>query len=141
MVIKIFFKEFDMKGNTMNSIFTILAPLALGVVAAVIAYSGLTGRALPMIAGPRPALIALLLVGFATCAFGILQVSASGRWASPPAIVGYLLGVILLAILISIFTGWKLPLIQNDTQAIVIVACMMAVKFLIGTSSYFFHLL
>ncbi len=130
-----------MKGKTMSNISNILAPMALGVIAVVIVYSGLAGRALPMISGSHAALIALLIVGFAMCAFGILQVSASGRWASPFAITGYLLGAILLAILVASLAGWKVPLIQSDTQAIVVVAILMAVKFLIGTSSYFFHLL
>ncbi len=130
-----------MRGKTMNITFNFLIPLALGIIAAVIFTAGLTGKELPMISGSRATLIALLVVGSAMCAFGILQVSASGRWASPLAIAGYLLGITLLVVFISIFTGWKLPLIQGESQAVLVVGALMAVKFLIGTAGFFFRLL
>ncbi len=128
-----------MKGNTMSSIQNFLIPLVLGVIAAGIVYAHLTGRELPLVSGPRATLIALFITGFAMCAFGILQVVASGRWASPLALVGYLLGASILVVTISTLTGWKLSLIQNETQAVIVVALLMSVKFLIGTTSFFLH--
>jgi hypothetical protein len=130
-----------MKGNTMNVTQNILVPVFLGVVAAGIVYASLTGKQLPLIPGPRAALIALLVIGMAMCAPGILQVSVSGRWASPLAIVGYLLGASILVMIVSTLCGWKLPLIQDETQAVAAIAVLMAVKFLIGTTSFFLHLL
>ncbi len=131
-----------MKGNTMNVTNTFLVPLVLGLVCAGIIYATLTGRALPLISGPRAALIALLIVGMALCATGgIGQVGASGRWASPLAILGYLLGAAILVVIASVFAGWKLPLIVGENQAIVAVAVLMAAKYLIGTAGFFFHLL
>ncbi len=130
-----------MKGNTMSNIQNLLVPLVLGVISAGIVYAGLTGKPLPVITGPHAPLIALLIVGLGMCAFGIVQVSISGRWFSPLAITGYLLGVILLVVFVSTLAGWKLPQIQNETQAVVVVAALMAVKFLIGTVSFFFRLL
>ncbi len=130
-----------MKGNTMSNTFTFLIPLALGIVAAVIVYAGLTGKELPVVSGPHATLSALFIVGFAMCAFGIMQVSASGHWVSPLAIAGYLLGAAILVVAISSFAGWKLPLIQSETQAVVVIASLMAVKFLIGTANHFFRLL
>ncbi len=130
-----------MKGNTMSNIHIFIIPLVLGIAAAAIISAGLTGKALPLVSGAHGTIIALLIVGMAMCAFGILQVSASGRWASPLAILGYLLGAVTLTVLISPLTGWKLPLIQSEMQAVAAAAGLMAVKFLIGTFSYFFHLL
>ena len=130
-----------MKGNNMSNIHIFIIPLVLGMAAAVIVYSGLSGKTLPLISGPHGTIIALLVVGLAMCAFGILQVSASGRWASPLAILGYLLGAVTLVVIISPLTGWKLPLIQSEAQAVAAAAGLMAVKFLIGTASFFFHLL
>jgi hypothetical protein len=129
-----------MKGNaSMNTTSGIFVPLALGLVIAGIVYATLTGKQLPLISSPRAALIALLIVGLAMCSFGIGQVGASGRWASPLAILGYLLGAAILVIILSAFTGWKLPMIAGETQAVVAVAILIAIKYLIGTASFIFH--
>jgi hypothetical protein len=75
----------------------------------------------------------------AACMGGIGQVGASGRWASPLAIAGYLLGAAILVVFIAALAGWKLPFVQNDTQAVAAVAVLMAVKLMIGIPSSFFH--
>jgi hypothetical protein len=130
-----------MKGQTMNVTTYIVTPLGLGLVAAVIVFASLTGRQLPLIGTPRAALIALLIIGMAMCTGGIGQVSASGRWTSPLAILGYLLGAAILLVILSAFTGWKLPLINTETQAVAAVAALIATKTLIGTASYLMRLL
>ena len=131
-----------MKANTLSTTNTLILPLILGAAAAVIVYATLTGKQLPLIGSPRAALIVLLVVGMAMCTLGgIGQVGASGKWASPLAIAGYLLGSAILVVVLSVFTGWKLPLIQSETQAVAAVGGMMLVKYLIGTASLFLHLL
>ena len=128
-----------MKGNTMNTFNNLLVPLFLGIVVAGIVLAALTGKMLPLIGSPRASMVAMLLVGLAMCMGGIGQVGASGRWASPLAIVGYLLGATILIIIISAFAGWKLPLIAGETQAVAAVGILIAIKYLIGTASFFFH--
>ena len=128
-----------MKENSMSIASNLILPVALGLICAVIVYATLTGKSLPLISNPRSALIALLVVGMAACAGGIGQVGASGRWLSPLAILGYVLGLALLAVFVSAFAGWKLPIIQNEAQAATAAAILMAVKFLIGIPGYFFH--
>jgi hypothetical protein len=128
-----------MKGNTMSITSNLIVPMALGLVCAGIVYSTLAGKALPLISSPRAALIALLVIGMAACMGGIGQVSASGRWASPLAIAGYLLGAVILVVFIAAFAGLKLPFVQNETQAVAAVAVLMAAKLVIGIPSYFFH--
>ena len=128
-----------MKGNTMNTFTNLFMPLFLGVVVAVIVVAALSGKTLPLIGSPRASLVALLVVGMAMCMGGIGQVGASGRWGSPLAIIGYLLGTTILIIIISAFAGWKLPLIAGETQAVAAVGILIATKFLIGTASFFFH--
>jgi hypothetical protein len=131
-----------MKGNinTMSITSNILIPLVLGLVCASIVYATQAGKTLPLISGPRAALIALLVIGMAACFFGgIGQVGVSGRWASPLAILGYLLGAAILIVMIAAFAGWKLPWVHSETQAVTAVAILMAIKFLIGIPSYIFH--
>jgi hypothetical protein len=129
-----------MKANTMRITSSLLMPLVLGLICAGIIYAVLIGQSLPLVSTPRAALIGLLILGMAMCGLGgIGQVGASGRWASPLAIVGYFLGAAILAVIVSAFTSWRIPLIQNDLQAVAAVAVLMAVKFAIGTASFFFR--
>lgn len=128
-----------MKGNTMNSFTSLWLPLLLGCVVAVIVFSTLSGKSLPLINNPKASLVALLVVGMAMCTGGIGQVGASGKWTSPLAIIGMLLGVLILAIIIAAFAGLKLPLITGTTQAVAAVGILITVKFLIGAAGYFFH--
>ncbi len=129
-----------MKGTAaMNIGNSLFVPLALGLVIAGIAYAVLSGKQLPLISTPRAALIAMLIIGMAMCAPGIFQVSVSGRWASPLAILGYLLGAVILVVIIAALAGWKLPMIAGETGAVAAVAILIVIKFLIGTASYFFH--
>jgi len=130
-----------MKGKTMSMTSSIFVPLFLGIVVAGIVFASQAGRALPLISTPRASLIALLVVGMAMCAGGIGQVGASGRWTSPLAILGYLLGAVILIIIIAALAGWKLPLIADQRQAAAAVGILIAVKFVIGTAGYFLKLL
>lgn len=125
------------QANFGNQVF----PLLLGVLAAVIVFSTLNGKTLPLIATPKAALIALLVVGMAACSGGIGQVGASGRWASPLAILGYLLGAALLLVFISAFAGWQLPFAATYMEALVTAAVLMAVKYTVGIAGTLFHIL
>ncbi len=128
-----------MKGTPTMNFGTQIFPILLGIVAAVIVFSTLNGKALPLIATPRAALISLLVVGMIACTGGIGQVGASGRWASPLAILGYLLGAAILMVFIGALAGWKLPMIDGEKQALVAMAVLMAVKYVFGISGTLFH--
>jgi hypothetical protein len=117
-----------MKGKTMSNQFI---PIVLGVISAVIVFATASGRSLPLIGTPRAALIALT--------GGIGQVGASGRWASPLAILGYLLGAAILIVIIGSLAGSKLPFIAGMTEAVMAVGILMAAKYLIGISGSIFH--
>ncbi len=128
-----------MNANTLSTTNHLFVPLALGLVSAGIVFVTLAGKSLPLISTPRAALIALLVVGMAACMGGIGQVGASGRWISPLAIAGYLLGAAILVVIVGGLAHWKLPFVQTETQAVAATAILMAVKFLIGIPSAFFH--
>ena len=128
-----------MKGKSVSITSNLIVPLGLALICAVVVYVSLAGKSLPLVSSPRAALIILLVVGMAACMGGIGQVSASGRWASPLAIVGYLLGAAILLVIVAAFAGWQLPLVGNEIQAIAVVAVLLAAKLVIGVASYFFH--
>jgi hypothetical protein len=117
----------------------LLLPLVLGIAIIAITYAVLTGKQLPLISGPRAGLIALLIVGMSMCALGgIGQVGASGRWASPLAILGYLLGAGILLVIVGGLAGWKLPMIPTEKVAVLAAAAMIGVKTSSGQSVIFF---
>jgi hypothetical protein len=128
-----------MNTNPIQLTQSLFAPLALALACAAIVAATLAGRPLPLINGPRGALLALLILGMAACTGGIGQVGASGRWLAPLAIAGYVLGAAILAVIVSALAGWKLPWVANETQAVLAVAGLMAVKYSIGIAGYFFH--
>ncbi len=129
-----------MKGQTMNAFTGLLLPLALGLLMAWIIFATLAGRSLPLISGPRLALIAVLIVGMAACALGgIGQVGASGHWAWPLAILGYLLGAAILLVALAGLFGWKLPLVASTAEAVAMAGVLIAAKYVIGLAGYFFH--
>ncbi len=134
-------ETFAMKTTVVSTGTALVLPIILGAVIAIIAYAALTGKQLPLVNGPRAALVAILIVGMAMCAGGIGQVGASGRWASPLAILGYLLGAAILLVIVAGLAHWKLPLIADESGAVLASAALIGVKFAIGTLGYFFHLL
>lgn len=131
-----------MKAMTLPISSAVYLPLILGLVIIGITYAAATGRSLPLIASPRAALIALLIIGMTACAMGgIGQVAASGKWASPVAMLGYLLGAAILVVFSAGLFGWKLPFVADDKAAVLAMAVLIGAKFVIGTISYFLRLL
>jgi len=129
-----------MKGKTMNLFTNLILPVFLAGIAAVIIFAALKGISLPWIASPRASLVALLVVGLTMCVLGGLgQIGSNGRWDTPLALIGILLGCVILIIIIAALAGWKLPLISGEVQAITSLAFLLGVKFILGTASYFFH--
>jgi hypothetical protein len=123
-----------MKETAVSSLNGQIVPLLLGVLVVGIVVATVSGKSLPLLNSPKAAMIAVLVIGLAMCAPGIGAVAASGQWLSPLAIIGYLLGAAILGIGIASIAGWKLPFIAGESQALIAVAGLMAVKFVIGTA-------
>ncbi len=81
----------------------------------------------------RQIFIALFVVGFALCIRGgIGKISANNDWLSPFAFLGYLLGILAIAIFIFTLTGHKFPFVSDDKQAIFFLGGIVVAKFVIG---------
>ena len=109
------------------------APIGLNIILlalliAAIAFIAVTGKRVPVISNGRIAMGAVLVLGMAMCTSGIGRVAAIQQWTHPLAILGYLLGALILVIGLGTIFGWKVPFIQSDTQAILIVAVLVGVK-------------
>jgi hypothetical protein len=116
----------------------VILPLILAALAAGLVYAVLAGKSLPFINTPRSAIIFLLVFGMALCALGgISQVGASGHWASPLAILGYVLGLCILAAAGAGLFGWQLPLVSSESQALLAMLVLMAGKLLVGFIGFF----
>jgi hypothetical protein len=117
----------------------VLAAIAVAAVAA-------GGRALPMVGTGRGALIAVAVIGMTGCAVaGISQTTTFG-WTHPVMILGSVLGVVALAVIAAGIFGWD-PVVRpvaslapggtliaatTEQLAIVAIAAMIAVKFVIN---------
>ena len=111
----------------------ILALLAIAVV-----FIGVTGKKVPLLSNVRLDIVLLVVLGMAICSQGgIGRVAASGQWAHPLAIVGYILGGLILLIALSVFVGWKLPYIQNDQQALLAIALLACLKVVNAFTHYY----
>ena len=101
--------------------------LALLFVAVV--FVGVTGKKVLFLSNVRLDIILLAVIGMAICTQGgIGRIAATGQWAHPQAILGYILGGLILLITLAVFAGWKLPYIQTEQQALLAVAILAGVK-------------
>jgi hypothetical protein len=101
--------------------------LALLFVAVV--FIGVTGKKVLFLSNARLDIILLAVIGMAICTQGgIGRIAATGQWAHPQAILGYILGGLILLITLAVFAGWKLPYIQTEQQALLAVALLACLK-------------
>ncbi len=61
---------------------------------------------------------------------GIGRVAAANQWGHPLAIIGYILGGLILLVAASVFTGLNLPYLQGEHQAILAIAILTGLKIL-----------
>ena len=103
--------------------------IGLALLAAAVVFIGATGRKVLVLSNIRVDIILLVIIGMAMCTQGgIGRVAATGEWSHPLAIVGYILGGLILFITLAVFVGWKLPFIQTDQQALIAIAVLISLK-------------
>ena len=102
--------------------------IILALLIGVVVFVAVTGKKVPVISNTRVAMGVILLLGMSMCTSGIGRVAAIQQWAHPLAILGYLLGALILAVGLGIVFGMKPPYIQSDVQAIIIVTILLGAK-------------
>ena len=103
--------------------------IALALLAAAIVYIGVSDRKVPLLSNVRVDILLLVIIGMAICTQGgIGRIAATGQWTHPQAIIGYILGGLILLSTLFVFVGWKLPYIANDRQALLFIAVLAALK-------------
>ncbi|PKN83342.1 MAG: hypothetical protein CVU46_17245 [Chloroflexi bacterium HGW-Chloroflexi-8] len=95
--------------------------------AAVMAVA-MSGKRIPLLSNLKVDIILLVVIGMAICMSGIGRVAAMNQWTHPLAILGSLLGVLILVVAAAALFGWKLPLIQNDTQSMIAITLLLVLK-------------
>ena len=82
-------------------------------------------------------IILLVILGMTICTqAGIGRIAATGQWTHPLAIVGYILGGLILLTTLAVFVGWKLPYIQSDQQALLAIAILASLKVVNAVTHY-----
>lgn len=111
--------------------------LILALVAAAVVFIGATGKKVPILSNVRVDIVLVVLLGMSICTqSGIGRIAATGEWSHPLAIVGYILGGMILLITAAVFIGWKLPFLQNDQQALIAIAILAGLKIVNAVSHY-----
>ena len=113
------------------------AIIGLALLFAAVTFIGVTGKKIPLLSNVRVDIILLVIIGMAMCTQGgIGRIAATGQWTHPQAIVGYLLGGLILFITLAVFVGWKLPYIQSDPQALLAIAILVGFKVVNAVTHY-----
>jgi hypothetical protein len=102
--------------------------ILLALLIAAIVFIAITGKKVPVLSNTRVATGLVLVLGMAMCTSGIGRVAAFQQWTHPLSILGYLIGIAILVVGLGTVFGWKLPFIQSDAQAMLIVAVLIGVK-------------
>lgn len=103
--------------------------IGLAILAAAIVYIGVSGKKVPVLSNIRVDIILLVVIGMTICTQGgIGRIAATGQWTHPQAIIGYILGGLILLATLFVFAGWKIPYIQNDQQALLAIAVLASLK-------------
>lgn len=111
--------------------------IGLALLFAAVAFIGVTGKKVPLLSNIRLDIILLVIIGMTMCTQGgIGRIAATGEWTHPQAIIGYLLGGLILFITLAVFVGWKLPYIANDQQALLAIAILVSLKVVNAVSHY-----
>jgi hypothetical protein len=111
--------------------------IGLALLAFTIVFIGASGRKVPLLANIRLDIILLVIIGMAICQIGgIGRIAATGQWIHPLSIIGYILGGLILLITLAVFAGWKLPYIQSDQQALLVIAILAALKVVNAVAHY-----
>ena len=101
----------------------------LALLAATIAFIGVTDKRIPFLSNARLDIILLVVIGMAICSqCGIGRIAATKQWSHPLSIVGYILGVLILLITLAVFFDWKLPFIQTGQQALIAITILVCLK-------------
>ena len=113
--------------------------IGLALLAAAVVFIGMSGKKVPLLSNVRVDILLLVIIGLTMCTqSGIGRIAATGQWTHPLAIVGYILGGLILLIALTVFAGWKLPYIQNDQQALLAIAILMCLKVANALTHYVF---
>ena len=112
--------------------------LILAALAAAVLFIALKGIKFPLLSNSRVALGILIVLGMTICSQGgIGRIAATGNWAHPQAILGYILGTVILLVAASIFFNFKLPFITSQQQAFVIIAALLGTKVINAFAHYY----
>ena len=117
----------------------VITPTIIGLVllAAIVVSVGITGRKIPLLSNVRVDIVLLVILGMTMCTQGgIGRIAATGQWTHPQAIIGYILGGLILFITLAVFVGWKLPYIANDQQALLAITILISLKIVNAVTHY-----
>lgn len=122
-----------MKASGMQMTGNITTSAVLAVLIGLLVLGTLSGRKMAWLSNERVVLIAVVVLGMAMCTRGIGRVAALGAWGHPLAILGYLVGALILLIAAVGLSGKPLLWISTPRDAVVTAALLTALKLALST--------
>lgn len=122
------------------SVPSVISPgiLVLALLAAAVVFLTVSGTKLPLLSNLKVSLAVLVLLGIGICTQGgIGRIAATGEWSHPLAIVGYILGVLILVFSVAVFFNINLPFLASPQQAFLVIAGLIGLKVLNAFAHYY----
>ena len=107
----------------------------IGFVALYVVVRHLGGHAVPFVSDDRTAFMVLGVVGIIMCAFGIQTVLNTTGLLSPAALIGAVLGIMVLISFVLAIAGQPMFLLSDYRSGFIALGIVMLVKWSVSTTS------
>lgn len=105
------------------------------IITGIITIFGLSRYKLFGLQGPRSAVIILGIVGILMCTMSVGKFISAAP-TSPLSILGYIFGTVAMLTFLTQVFKWKLPIIEEPTTALIILAVAIVIKSIVARFSY-----
>jgi len=105
-----------------------------GILAAALVVTNLLGVKIPFLSGDRNTFFALAVLGFIMCTFGSWSKSQPINWLSPIILAGMLLGILAVALTLSLIFKFQLPLITSERTAVLALTGIIVLKVVLSAA-------
>ena len=87
----------------------------------------------------RHIFVVVFIIGMALCSRGIGLIAKNNDWMSIYAIAGYALGILALALFLSVLVRNRFLFISGDKEALIFLLGIIVVKFFVGLAYSLFN--
>lgn len=98
----------------------------------LVVFLVLTDRKFLWVTGFKSAVIIVGIIGMTLCSRGIGRVAEAGEWTHPLAIISYVIGVMIIAIIVLVSLNKPVPIVSSPRNALLVIISLIGIKFVIS---------